>query len=72
MLRASPLCKYHKKNFSNKIIYKRFFLFSMEKTSFFYSVFLLSTIITISLYSIISGFGPESKNFIDPFNEHED
>jgi len=43
----------------------------MQITSFFISIFFLSLIITITIYSILLGFGPNSKNLLDPFEENQ-
>nr|YP_009540872.1 photosystem II N protein [Phacus inflexus]AYQ93335.1 photosystem II N protein [Phacus inflexus] len=44
----------------------------MENISFFSTIFISCVLITITAYSIFIGFGPESKNLRDPFEEHED
>lgn len=44
----------------------------MENISFFSSIFISCILITITVYSIFIGFGPESNNLRDPFEEHED
>nr|YP_009512128.1 photosystem II N protein [Euglena hiemalis]AXI98058.1 photosystem II N protein [Euglena hiemalis] len=44
----------------------------MEIIPFLSSIFLLSTMISITGYSIYIGFGPTAKNLRDPFEEHED
>lgn len=44
----------------------------MELISFFSTIFIASTLISMTLYSIYTGFGPLSKNLRDPFEEHED
>ena len=40
--------------------------------SFLSTIFIGSTLISITIYSIYVGFGPKSKNLRDPFEEHED
>lgn len=44
----------------------------MEPISFFSAIFIGCTLISMTLYSIYTGFGPSSKNLRDPFEEHED
>jgi len=44
----------------------------MELISFLSTIFIGSALISITLYSVYVGFGPESKNLRDPFEEHED
>nr|YP_009538673.1 photosystem II N protein [Phacus pleuronectes]AYQ93705.1 photosystem II N protein [Phacus pleuronectes] len=44
----------------------------MENTSFFSTIFITSTLVSITIYSIYVGFGSASKNLRDPFEEHED
>jgi hypothetical protein len=44
----------------------------MELISFFSATFITCTLIGITIYSIYTGFGPNSKNLRDPFEEHED
>nr|YP_010700434.1 photosystem II protein N [Phacus arnoldii]WCH63529.1 photosystem II protein N [Phacus arnoldii] len=44
----------------------------MEIISFFSSIFISCVLVSITAYSILIGFGPESKNLRDPFEEHED
>lgn len=44
----------------------------MENVSFFSTIFISCVLVTTTLYSILVGFGPESKNLRDPFEEHED
>nr|YP_009540938.1 photosystem II N protein [Lepocinclis tripteris]AYQ93397.1 photosystem II N protein [Lepocinclis tripteris] len=43
----------------------------MDLTSFFSTIFISCTFLAITLYSIIIGFGPESKKLRDPFEENE-
>jgi PsbN protein len=35
-------------------------------------IFLSSLLIAVTIYSVYSAFGPDSKYLIDPFEEHED
>lgn len=44
----------------------------MEITSFFITVFITCVLISITIYSIFTGFGSGSKDLRDPFEEHED
>ena len=44
----------------------------METISFFSTIFIGSLLISITIYSIYVGFGPNSKKLRDPFEEHED
>lgn len=44
----------------------------METISFFSTIFIGCSLISITLYSIYIGFGPTAKNLRDPFEEHED
>ena len=44
----------------------------MEILSFFSSIFIACTLISMTFYSIYTGFGPSSKSLRDPFEEHED
>lgn len=44
----------------------------MELFSFFSSIFIACTLISMTFYSIYTGFGPNSKSLRDPFEEHED
>lgn len=44
----------------------------MEVLSFFSSIFIACTLISMTFYSIYTGFGPNSKLLRDPFEEHED
>nr|YP_007517060.1 photosystem II N protein [Euglena viridis]AEY70831.1 photosystem II N protein [Euglena viridis] len=44
----------------------------MELISFFSTIFIGCTLISMTLYSVYTGFGPNSKNLRDPFEEHED
>jgi PsbN protein len=45
---------------------------SMNDPSFFFSFFLRSLLLGVTIYSIYVGFGPPSKGLRDPFEEHED
>ena len=45
---------------------------NMELISFFSSIFIACTLISMTIYSIYTGFGPSSLNLRDPFEEHED
>ena len=40
--------------------------------SIIFIIFISTTILGITGYSIFSAFGPGSKNLTDPFEEHED
>ena len=44
----------------------------MESSAFFAALFLSSFLISITGYSIYVGFGPPSKDLVDPFEQHED
>nr|YP_009503395.1 photosystem II N protein [Euglena clara]AXA45503.1 photosystem II N protein [Euglena clara] len=44
----------------------------METISFFSTIFIGCTLVSLTLYSVYTGFGPKAKNLIDPFDEHED
>jgi PsbN protein len=44
----------------------------MENTTFFAACFISCFLISITGYSIYTGFGPNSKKLRDPFEEHED
>jgi hypothetical protein len=44
----------------------------MDDFSFFSTIFIGCTIISITCYSIYTGFGPDASNLRDPFEEHED
>ena len=44
----------------------------VEDISFVSTVFLEFVLISITLYSIYTGFGPSSKKLKDPFQDHED
>lgn len=43
----------------------------MEIISFISAIFVGCFLISITLYCIYMGFGPTSKKFKDPFEEHE-
>jgi hypothetical protein len=44
----------------------------MEIISFISTIFISCTIVSMTIYSIYIGFGPNSKKLRDPFEEHED
>lgn len=44
----------------------------MDITSFFSTIFISSAFISVTIFSIITGFGPQSKELRDPFQENED
>ncbi len=44
----------------------------METVSFFTTIFIGCVLISMTIYSIYTGFGPTSKKLRDPFEEHED
>nr|AYB71474.1 photosystem II N protein [Trachelomonas grandis] len=44
----------------------------MKITSYFFNILITSLIISMTLHSIYTGFGPEAKKLRDPFQEHED
>ena len=44
----------------------------MENITFFATYFISYFLISITGYTIYAGFGPNSKNLRDPFEEHED
>lgn len=44
----------------------------MERISFFATIFIGCTVVSMTIYSIYVGFGPNSKKLRDPFEEHED
>lgn len=43
----------------------------MNNISLFSTIFIGCIVISITLYSIYTGFGPNSKKLRDPFEEHE-
>jgi PsbN protein len=51
---------------------KYFYNKAMEIISFFSAIFIACTLISMTLYSVYIGFGPNSTNLRDPFEEHED
>lgn len=44
----------------------------MENITLFATYFISCFLISITSYTIYTGFGPNSKNLRDPFEEHED
>nr|YP_009145496.1 photosystem II N protein [Trachelomonas volvocina]AKL82409.1 photosystem II N protein [Trachelomonas volvocina] len=44
----------------------------MEKISYISTIFISCSIVSMTLYSIYIGFGPDSNKLRDPFQEHED
>jgi len=44
----------------------------MEFSAFFFTVFLWTSVLSLTGYAIYVGFGPPSKELRDPFEEHED
>jgi PsbN protein len=44
----------------------------MQNPAFFFTIFLWSSVLSITAYAIYVGFGPPSKQLRDPFEEHED
>nr|YP_009541061.1 photosystem II N protein [Lepocinclis playfairiana]AYQ93581.1 photosystem II N protein [Lepocinclis playfairiana] len=44
----------------------------MDITSFFSTIFISSAFISVTIFSIMTGFGPQSKELRDPFQENED
>lgn len=44
----------------------------MDITSFFSTIFISSVFVSVTIYSIMVGFGPQSKNLKDPFQENSD
>lgn len=44
----------------------------MENSAFFSILFLSCFLISLTGYSIYTGFGPPARNLRDPFEEHED
>lgn len=44
----------------------------MDTLSFFSTIFIGCTLMSMTIYSIYTGFGPNAKNLRDPFEEHED
>lgn len=44
----------------------------METASFFSIIFISCILLTVTINSIFTGFGPESNKLRDPFEEHED
>lgn len=60
---------------NHNILYNKgkvFFCKAMEKISFFSTIFIACTLISMTAYSVYIGFGPNSTNLRDPFEEHED
>ena len=43
----------------------------MDVTSFFSAIFISSAFVSVTIYSIMMGFGPQSKKLKDPFQENE-
>jgi len=54
-----------------KLFYS-FRLYYYGKSNFFFPIFLLSLLMSITIYSIYIRFGPPAKKLRDPFEEHED
>lgn len=44
----------------------------MDIISFFSTIFLITTLTSMTFYSVYVGFGPKSRDLRDPFEEHED
>jgi hypothetical protein len=44
----------------------------VDKISYISTLFIGFAILTMTLYSIYVGFGPQSKKLRDPFQEHEE
>ena len=44
---------------------------SMDIISFFSTIFISSAFLSITIFSLIMGFGPGSKKLKDPFQENE-
>lgn len=44
----------------------------VEEISFISTIFVGFMLISMTIYSIYTGFGPASKKLKDPFQEHED
>ena len=44
----------------------------MENITYFSSIFITYLILSMTVYSVYAGFGPESKNVRDPFEGHEE
>ena len=45
---------------------------NMDNMAFFSIIFIGSFLVSMTGYSIYTGFGPPSNNLRDPFEEHED
>nr|YP_009541123.1 photosystem II N protein [Lepocinclis steinii]AYQ93641.1 photosystem II N protein [Lepocinclis steinii] len=43
----------------------------MDITSFFSAIFISSAFVSVTIFSIITGFGPQSKKLKDPFQEND-
>ena len=43
----------------------------MDITSFFSAIFISSAFVSVTIFSILMGFGPQSKTLKDPFQENE-
>ena len=43
----------------------------MDITSFFAAIFLSSAFVSVTIFSVITGFGPQSKSLKDPFQEND-
>lgn len=44
----------------------------MSNLAYFFNILITSLIISMTLHSIYTGFGPEAIKLRDPFQEHED
>ncbi|MGI9215267.1 MAG: photosystem II protein N [Gammaproteobacteria bacterium] len=44
----------------------------VNKISYISTIFISYAILTMTIYSIYIGFGPQSKKLRDPFQEHEE
>ena len=54
------------------IVLKVNFKISMDIISFFSTIFISSAFLSITIFSLITGFGPASKKLKDPFQENEE
>jgi len=56
----------------NNNFFKTYLINKKMQISLIIVIFLSSLLISVTIYSVYSAFGPDSKYLIDPFEEHED
>lgn len=44
----------------------------MQDLTYFCNILITSLIVSMTIHSVYTGFGPEAKKLRDPFQEHED